>query len=160
MSEPECLHGIAEEWCALCLGTVQPAHQEAAGAGKRRARPSRATKDADVTTAELVAAGTICGSCLGEVTPGCLCSRRDLFAVTAGPAQDWLHAHQGELSRDPVTANKVATGIAFAVTTRAARRAGFDPEAVTEMRDDLLTRFEVEPKWSPFRRSEANHLPV
>jgi hypothetical protein len=69
-------------------------------------------------------------------------------------------AHHGELGRDRETSHKVATGLAFTVTTRAARRAGFDPDAVREMREDLLERFEVEPTWRPFRRQEADHLPV
>lgn len=159
----ECSH-LLEHGCTYCSGKDTTREQPRRKAGPPRPRGRKAP---DLLLAAKVAAGIICGDCLGEVAQGCPCSRRKLLLEDLPDSRDWLEVHEGEFIRGDrdaaraiVGARRAVTGMAFATATRASRRAGLTADEVADDRADILGRFDVEPAWQKPRRQEADHLPV
>lgn len=133
--------------------------------------------DKGISIAEGVASFELCDACLTPIAPiGCNCSRRrfhsddweitaDLgesgFRRIAGPGR-FDHALNFLDSDEAITAfgAKACAGMAFAVASRSARRAGLTDEERQADRLEVIERFCVDPKWRKLHRQEANHLPV
>lgn len=99
----------------------------------------------------------MCFRCLTPVAPiGCDCSRKDNYADVRDGANSWL-AEQFDCS---TVTGKEAAGYAFATVRRGGRRAGITADEAQADRLDAIEQFEVEPRWTQFRRQEMNHLPV
>lgn len=149
----ECIHGL-EYGCTLCSGKADPTPQQEHPVYKfRKPKPH---KDAAITLAEQVARGIICGVCASPTEGGCWCVRRDFYADNQHTVRIWLHRHVEANCLD----GKTGAGLAFANTTRMARRAGILEEDAAADRLEIVDTFEVEPRWQPYRRTEANPLPV
>lgn len=101
--------------------------------------------------------GSTCPSCMSSRTGiGCTCSRvrigqRDLDA-SVGFLLDTVE--RSDLSL------REAGGLAQSVTKRVIRRIEVTPDEANEIRQDVRSTFEVEPKWFAPRVTEPTPLPV
>jgi hypothetical protein len=161
----ECIHGL-EFGCTLCSGKdslLRDIPEEKPNPVLLPRRTGR--KDPNQTIAVEVAMGKRCGSCRTLHAPqGCKCSRRAIYDAKLEGA---VAAAKVYVDANLITGREGA-GIAFGVVKRAGRKAGIthDPQEKGQPSDaeadrlDIIEQFEVEPRWQPYRRTEADHLPV
>lgn len=133
--------------------------------------------DKGISIAEGVASYELCDACLTPIAPiGCNCARRRNHSddwrieaegadgyrrIIAGPGQfdqalNFLDSDEAIMAFGA----KAVAGMAFAVASRSARRAGLTDEERQADRLEVIERFCVDPKWRKLHRQEANHLPV
>lgn len=161
----ECIHGL-EFGCTLCSG------KETLLGDKPEDEPTiplllpkrTGRKDPASTIAADVAIGKRCGKCLVLHAPqGCDCSRRAIYDDKFDGAIAMLReaVDAGSIS------GKEGAGHAFSVLKRAGRKAGIGfeqrpdrPSDAEADRADIIEAFDVEPRWQPYRRTEADYLPI
>lgn len=191
----ECIH-LLESGCTYCSGKETTLETPKVPKREKR-RPKRAPVSPEMVLAGKVARGEICEKCLtstgvkyrhgrdgidhiDHIGLGCQCSRRANYDAQLELTTSWLQDNTDGFIKPGATdevrairdAEKVATGLAFSVQARMARRTGIVRDAVAddgttpscseqqEERNTLLLGFGVDPKWHPARTQEADPIPV
>lgn len=101
--------------------------------------------------------GAICPSCFtARKGLGCVCHRNKLGTSDLDESCTWLETAVEVLDLTPRETAHLATS----VTKRILRRMTLTEDEREDITTGVREQFSVEPKWTPFRRTEPTHLPV